>query len=60
MPWRELVRQLERGFSECVEQPEAGGSADRGGQAPRCFPDGIVADGGDSFEIGLEAFDEWA
>jgi hypothetical protein len=58
VPGGELLRHLERGLGESVEQAQAGGGADSRGQPPGGFGDGIVADGGDTFEIGLEAFDE--
>ena len=60
MPRRKLLRHLERGLGEGVEQAQAGGGADSRGQPLGGFGDGIVADGGDTFEIGLQAFDERA
>ena len=58
MPRRELARELERSLGQCVKEAETGGGADRRGQPASCFTDGVVADGGDLFEIGLEPFDE--
>lgn len=60
MSGRKLVRKLERGFAQGIEQPQARRGADGRAQPASGFGDGIVADGGDTFEIGLQAFDERA
>ena len=58
MSRRKLLRHLERGLGEGVEQSQACGGSDCRSQPLGGFGDGIVADGGDTFEIGLQACDE--
>ena len=60
MSRRKLFGDLERGLGERVEQTQPGRGADCRGQAPGGLGDCIVADSGDSFEIGLQAFDKRA
>jgi hypothetical protein len=60
MSCRKLVRKLERGFAQGIEQAQARRGPDGRDQPASGFGGGIVADGGDTFEIGLQAFDERA
>ena len=60
MSGRKLVRKLERSFAQGIEQAQACRGPYGRAQPASGFGDGIVADGGDTFEIGLQAFDERA
>jgi hypothetical protein len=60
MPGRKLVRKLERRFAQGIEQTQARRGPEGRDQPTSSLSDGIVADGGETFEIGLETFDERA
>jgi len=60
MPGRKLVRKLERRFAQGIEQTQARRGPEGRDQPASSLGDGIVTDGSETFEIGLETFDERA
>ena len=60
MTGRKLVRKLERRFAQGIEQTQARGGPEGRDQPASSLGDGIVTDGSETFEIGLETFDERA